>query len=235
MRAEGGVRYACVGGAVALGRRGVDGPATGSDATSRGRSWRASGIATSSSDDADEALRTGIVRGVVRWRFDGVSGGNAPSSSSEADMSESENATLRFTLLAREGVRLAVRRADLVGDADRECEGVVVVGVSDGVSPVAFFLRISFIVPLMESFRPTHSSSSIFTRRLKILRDTPCFSTRGIWVMFESWGSMLVGRIRDAQIRATHLDGLRNPEKYRYSYVCLRTSDMGRDFMLVSW
>jgi len=180
MRAEGGVRYACVGVAVALGRRGVDGPATGSDAG-------ASGISTSSDDKADSALRTGIVRvrGVVRGRFDGVSGGT--SSSDGADMSESENATLRFTLLVREGVRLAVRSADLVGDAGRDCEGVVVVGVFEGASPPpAFFLRISFIVPLMDSFKPTHSVSSIFTRRGKFLGDTPYLSTRRISVMFES-------------------------------------------------
>ena len=162
-------------------RRGVDGPATGSDATSR--CTGASGISTSSDDDSsDEAadervLRTGIVRGVVRWRFEGVSGGKVPSSSEEADMSESEKATLRFTLLpVREGVRLIVRRADLVGDAERECEGVDVVGVS----PLAFFLRISLILPLMDSFKTAHSSSRIFKRRENILSDTPCFSTRGM-------------------------------------------------------
>ena len=178
MRAEGGVRYACVGVAVALRRRGVDGPAMGcSDAPTR-RGEGASGISTSS-DEEDTALRTGIVRGVVRGRLDGVSGGNAPSSSSEADMSEREKATLRFTLLVREGVRLAVRSADLVGDTGRECEGVVVVGVFDGASPLAFFLRISFIVPLMDPLSTTHSSSRIFTRREKILGDIPCLSTRG--------------------------------------------------------
>ena len=177
MRAEGGVRYACVGVAVAvaLGRRGVDGPATG-----------ASGISTS---EVDDALRTGIVRGVVRGRLEGVSGGKALSSSDEADMSESEKATLRFVLLVREGVRFALRKADLLGDADREWEGVVVavVGVFDCASSVAFFLRIPFIVPLMDSFKSTHPSSSIFTRRENILIDTPYFSTRGLCVMVESW------------------------------------------------
>ena len=138
----------------------------------------------SSDEVADErVLRTGIVRGVVRWRFEGVSGGKVPSSSEEADMSESEKATLRFTLLpVREGVRLIVRRADLVGDAERECEGVdvVVVVVVVGVSPLAFFLRISLILPLMDSFKTAHSSSRIFKRRENILSDTPCFSIRGM-------------------------------------------------------
>ena len=184
----GGVRYACVGVAVVLfvGRpRGVDGPATGSDATSR--CTGASGISTSSDDDSsDEAadervLRTGIVRGVVHWRFEGVSGGKVPSSSEEADMSDNEKATLRFTLLpVREGVRLIVRRADLVGDAERECDGVDVDVVVVGVLPLAFFLRISLILPLMDSFKTEHSSSRIFKRRENILSDTPCFSTRGM-------------------------------------------------------
>jgi hypothetical protein len=228
MRAEGGVRYACVGVAVAvaLGRRGVDGPATGT-----------SGISTS---EVNDALRTGIVRvrGVVRGRFEGVSGGKALSSSDEADISESEKATLRFVLLVREGVRFAERRADLVGDADREWEGVVVavVGVFDDLSSVvAFFLRIPFIVPLMDSFKSAHPSSSIFTRREKILIDTPCFSTRGFCVMVESWeGDMSVGKNR-GRIRATHLDSLTNPEKYRYSYVCPRIGDTGRELFLITW
>ena len=43
-------------------------------------------------------------------------------------MSESVKATLRFAALfvVREGVRVASRIADLVGEAERECEGVLV-------------------------------------------------------------------------------------------------------------
>lgn len=231
MRAEGGVRYACVG--VAIGRRGVDGPATGDDdapeaetdadeATSRrlgldGVKAAASAISTSSRSPSDEdevteeanwALLTGMTRvaAVVdseaeeeeararRGRFfDGVSGSRMPSSSSDADtMSESEKATLRFALLMREGVKFALtsRIADLVGEADRECDGVLV-GVDTDAAPetsaLAFFLRISLIVAYMDSFNSMHSSSIIFTRRLKTLSETPYLSANGIDCTVESW------------------------------------------------
>jgi len=238
MRAEGGVRYACVG-VVGAGRRGVDGPAMGSDAMSRrdvrvrvgvrvgvraGVSTSASASAfdistssdgaSASSDEADSALlslsalRTGSTRrGVVvvvllvRGRFDGVSGARS-SSEAEAeaeaveagrdrdrDRSENEKATLRFALLVRAGVRLAFRRADLVGEAERDCAGVLIGVVFDGVvgSALTFFLRISLIVTLMDSLRSTHSSSIIFTRRENVLSDTPCLSTNGTCCTVESW------------------------------------------------
>ena len=184
MRAEGGVRYACVG--AVLGVRGVDGPATGSDARSGG--GRTSGISTSSasSDEPDEArARTGNeraaedVRGVLRGRLDGVSGAKTLSSS-ETDASEIEKATLRFVLLlVRDGVRCALRRADLVGDADRDCDGVDV-GVFDPALVSAFFLRMSLIALIIDSFKSTHSSSIISMRRVKILSDTPNLSTKRI-------------------------------------------------------
>jgi len=95
-----------------------------------------------------------------RGRFlDGVSGANALSSSSEADTT-SEKATLRFAaLLVREGVKRTSRIADLVGDADRECDGVLM-GVflfdaeaapeaeaeAADASTLAFFLSISLIL-----------------------------------------------------------------------------------------
>jgi hypothetical protein len=224
IRAEGGVRYACVG--VAIGRRGVDGPATGDDAceaeadADEGASRRlgldgvkmaASAISTSSpspppsdedevTDEANCALLTGMTRVVAaveeeaeeeeeararRGRFfDGVSGAKMPSSSSEADtMSESEKATLRF-----EGViALASRIADLVGEADRECDGVLVGVDAPEVSALAFFLRISLIVAHIDSFNSMHSSSIIFTRRLKTLSETPYLSANGICCTLESW------------------------------------------------
>jgi hypothetical protein len=194
-RAEGGVRYACVG-KVFLGvlrrRRGVDGPAIGSDAMlSRGGSGddeRSSSdifLTSSSDDEVEAALRTGnsrifaeveeVLVDVLHGRFDGVSGG--ASSSSEAVTSEKEKETLRFRLLVRDGVRLALRRADFVGDADRDCEGVDV-GVFDVVLLSAFFLRISLIARPMVSLRSTHSSSIIPIRLVKILSDTPNLSTR---------------------------------------------------------
>lgn len=107
-------------------RRGVDGPAMGSDATRRrgvsgssgddagGGGGAASRISTSSSPDEidldDAALRTGstrvgvavarrgvvVVVVVVRGRFEGVSGAKTSSSFSEVDASESEKATLRL-------------------------------------------------------------------------------------------------------------------------------------------
>jgi hypothetical protein len=88
-----------------------------------------------------------------RGRFlDGVSGANTPSSSSEADTT-SEKATLRFAaLLVREGVKRTSRIADLVGDADRECDGVLMgVFVFDAEAAaeaptLAFFLSISLIL-----------------------------------------------------------------------------------------
>jgi hypothetical protein len=246
IRAEGGVRYACVG--VAIGRRGVDGPATGEadapeadadadEATRRrlgldGVKMVASAISTSSPSPSDEdevaeaeancALLTGMTRVAAaaveaeaeeeeearRGRFfDGVSGAKMPSSSSEADtMSESEKATLRFALLfMREGVQFALesRIADLVGEADRECDGVLV-GVFFDVdadaaanaapegSALAFFLRISLTVARMDSLNSMHSSSIIFTRRLKSLSETPCLSTNGIYCTLESWAGRKV-------------------------------------------
>lgn len=164
-------------------------------------------------DEANCALLTGMTRLAAaaaaveveeaeeeararRGRFlDGVSGSKMPSSSSEADtMSESEKATLRFALLfMREGVQfaLASRIADLVGEADRECDGVLV-GVFDadaaaeGSAALAFFLRISLIVARMDSFNSMHSSSIIFSRRLKTLSGTPYLSANGICCTLES-------------------------------------------------
>jgi len=225
IRAEGGVRYACVG--VAKDRSGVDGPATGDAdaATSRrlgldGVKTVASAISTSSpSPSPDEteaeancALLTGMTRIVValeeaeeeeearRGRFfDGVSGAKIPSSSSEADtVSENEKLTLRFTalLFVKEGVvvkffTLVSRMADLVGEADRECDGVLV-GVFDvdaaEASALAFFLRISLTAAHMDSFNSTHSSSIIFTRRLNALSETLCLSASGTCCTLESWG-----------------------------------------------
>ena len=215
-------------------RRGVDGPAMGSDATRRrgvsgssggagGGGGGASCISTSSSSEEivlnDVALRTGSTRvgvaaaavarrGVVRGRFEGVSGAKTSSSFSEADASESEKATLRLVgllmLLAPEGGAgggglLVSRMADFVGDADRDggCdrEGVLV-GVFDGVPTpsvalvVAFFRRISLIVVRMDSFRSTHSSSIAFKRRENALSDTPYFSTSGACCTVESWSSV---------------------------------------------
>ena len=216
-------------------RRGVDGPATGSDATRRrgvsstsgaggAGGAGASSISTSSPDetedlDDDAALRTGSTRvgvaapptvvtrrGVVvavRGRFEGVSGAKTSSFSDEADASESEKATLRFVglTLAREvdggGALLVSRRADFVGDADREfgCdrEGVLVgvfdelaAAVADSVASAAFLRRISLIVVRMDSFRSTHSSSIALTRRENVLDDTPYFSTSDVDCTVES-------------------------------------------------
>ena len=225
-------------------RRGVDGPATGSDATRRrgvsGTSGAggaggadASTISTSSPDeiedlDDDAALRTGstrvgvaapptvvtrrgvvvvvVVVGAVRRRFEGVSGAKTSSFSDEADAaSESEKATLRFVglTLAREvdggggGALLVSRRADFVGDADRESgcdrEGVLVgvfdelaAAVAGSVASAAFLRRISLIVVRMDSFRSTHSSSIALTRRENVLDDTPYFSTSDVDCTVES-------------------------------------------------
>ena len=164
----------------------------------------------SSDEDALAALLTGMTRAeeavaARRGRFfDGVSGENTPSSSSDADTT-SENATLRFVaLLGRKGVRRASRIADLVGDADRECEGVLIgvcvfdveaVAAAAAAAPEAeaeapamsLFLRISLTVARMDSFKSTHSSSSMFTRRLETLSETPYLLTNctcctpGIW------------------------------------------------------
>jgi hypothetical protein len=145
-------------------------------------------------DPEDDPLRTGNVRaaeaaegrrGVVRGRFEGVSGAETPSSSSEAEAEadKREKATLRFAL---PGVLLASRRADFVGDADRDCgcerEGVLigVVVVIVVVLAFSFFWRISLIVARMDSFNSTHSSSIIFTRRENTLSDTPYLSTSEI-------------------------------------------------------
>lgn len=224
-------------------RRGVDGPATGSDATRRrgvsgaggGGGGGASSISTSSpsarSSSSDEiefdkdALRTGSTRVevvvaarrgvvavvVVRGRFEGVSGAKTPSCSfSEADASEEESvkATLRFVglLLAWESALLAVsRRADFVGEADRDCgwdcEGVLLGVFFDAlvVASVvvllllllllvaAFFRRISLIVARMDSFRSTHPSSIVCTRREKTSGDRPYLSTSGARCTVESW------------------------------------------------
>ncbi len=167
----------------------------------------ASAISTSSpsSSDKDEAaaLLTGMTRVAAaeeaeeearRGRFfDGVSGAKTPSSSSEADTtSGSEKATLRFALLVREGVNLASRMADFVGEADREGDGVLV-GVFDvdaeaaPASPLAFFLRISLTLARMDSFNSMHSSSIIFTRGLKTLSDTPYLSAIDMGSVVESW------------------------------------------------
>ncbi len=166
----------------------------------------ASAISTSSpsSSDKDEAaaLLTGMTRVAAaeeaeeearRGRFfDGVSGAKTPSSSSEADTtSGSEKATLRFALLVREGVNFASRMADFVGEADRECDGVLV-GVFDvdaeaAASPLAFFLRISLTLARMDSFNSMHSSSIIFTRGLKTLSDTPYLSAIDMGSVVESW------------------------------------------------
>jgi hypothetical protein len=159
-------------------------------------------------NDLEDVLRTGSVRaaeeakgrrGVVRGRLEGVSGAKTLSSSSEADVSEREKATFRFALpVARVvvGVLLASRKADFVGDADRDCgwerEGVLTgVDFDDVVSDVvfvvfSFFLRISLIVARMDSFSSTHSSSSVFTRREKLLSDTLYLSTNGMCCTFES-------------------------------------------------
>lgn len=112
------------------------------------------------------ALLMGMIRAAAARRgrfFDGVSSAKTPSSSSEADTT-SEKATLRFAaLLVREGVKRTSRIADLVGDADRECDGVLM-GVfafdaeaeaapeAEGASTLAFFLRISLTVAWMDSF-----------------------------------------------------------------------------------
>lgn len=148
-------------------------------------------------DPEDDPLRTGNVRvaeaaaegrrGVVRGRFEGVSGAETPSSSSEADASKREKATLRFAL---PGVLVASRRADFVGDADdRDCgcerEGVLIGVVA--VLAFSFFWRISLIVARMDSFNSTHSSSIVFTRREKTLSDTPYLSTSEMCCTVESW------------------------------------------------
>jgi hypothetical protein len=135
-------------------------------------------------DPEDDPLRTGNVRaaeaaegrrGVVRGRFEGVSGAEMPSSSSEADAWD--KATLHFAL---PGVLLASRRADFVGDADRDCgcerEGVLICVVVV-VLAFSFSRRISLIVAWMDSFNSTHSSSIIFTRLKNTLSDTPYSST----------------------------------------------------------
>lgn len=160
--------------------------------------------ATVEAEEEEEARRG-------RFFFDGVSGSKMPSSSSEADtMSESEKATLtlRFALLVREeGVGVVVvkfapllasrRIADLVGEADCECDGVLV-GVFDvdaGVdaaaaaeaSNLAFFFCISLIVSRIDSLNAMHSSSINFMRELKSLSEMPCLLTNGICSTFESW------------------------------------------------
>jgi hypothetical protein len=176
--------------------------------------------------EAKCALLTGITRVAAaveaeeeeearrgRFFFDGVSGSKMPSSSSEADtMSESEKATLtlRFALLVREeGVGVVVvvvkfapllasrRIADLVGEADCECDGVLV-GVFDvdaGVdaaaaaeaSNLAFFFCISLIVARIDSLNAMHSSSINFMRELKSLSEMPCLLANCICCTFESW------------------------------------------------
>jgi len=137
-----------------------------------------------------------------RFFFDGVSGAKTPSSSSEADTtSESEKETLRFALLVslREGVvrfTLESRIADFVGEADRECDGVLagvfIFGVDADAAPAEaasanFFSRISLIVARMDSFKSMHSSFIIFTRLLKSLNETPCLLTNDISCTCETW------------------------------------------------
>jgi hypothetical protein len=170
----------------------------------------AAGAILSSSDEdevaeANTALLTGMTRAAEaearrgRFFFDGVSGSaETPSSSSEADTtSESEKATLRFFALfvrAEEGVRFVPRIADLVGDAERDCEGVLV-GVffdaeaAPGASTLANFSRSFLIVARMDSFRSSQSSSIILKRRLKTLTGTPCLSANGMCCAVESWAS----------------------------------------------
>jgi hypothetical protein len=163
-----------------------------------------SDISMSSSADEDEAaeantaLLTGMTRAAARRGrfFEGVSGAKTPSSSSEAETaSESEKATLRFALLVRDGVKFASRIADLVGDADRDCEGVLM-GVFDGeagaapapeVSTLAIFLRNSLIVARMDSFKSSQSSSIILNRRLKTSSGTPYLSAKDMCCTFENW------------------------------------------------
>jgi hypothetical protein len=85
-------------------------------------------------DLEDDPLRTGDVRSaeaaegrrsLVRGRFEGDSGAEMPSSSSEANAWD--KATLHFAI---PGVLLTSRRADFVGDADCDCgcerEGVLI-------------------------------------------------------------------------------------------------------------
>ncbi len=109
-------------------------------------------------------------------------------------------ATLRFVgllLAAREGALLVSRRADFVGDADCDCgcdrEGVLLVGVffkdelAASMVVAAFFRRISLIVARMDSFRSTHSSSIVCTRRENTSDDTPYLSTSGARRTVESW------------------------------------------------
>jgi hypothetical protein len=67
------------------------------------------------------------------------------SLSSKVVTLEKENDTLRFRLLVRDGVRLALRRAKFFCDAGHDCEGVDIdVGVFNVVFPSALFLHISF-------------------------------------------------------------------------------------------
>ena len=162
-----------------------------------------SAVPSPSDEVAVAALLMGIIRAAAarRGRFlDGVSGADAPSSSSEADTT-SEKATLRFAaLLVREGVKRTSRIADLVGDADRECDGVLMgVFIFDAeaareaeAAEAAFFSSITLTVAWMDSFMSTHSSSIIFTRRLKTLSETPYLLTNGTICATESWA----GRVR---------------------------------------
>ena len=166
-------------------------------------SMSSSAVPSPSEEDAVAALLMGMIRAAAarRGRFlDGVSGADTPSSSSEADTA-SENATLRFAALpVREGVKRRSRIADLVGDADRECDGVLMgVFIFDAeaareaeAAEAAFFSSITLTVAWMDSFMSTHSSSIIFTRRLKILSETPYLSTNGTICATESWA----GRVR---------------------------------------
>jgi hypothetical protein len=154
---------------------------------------------------AAAAVEAGARRG--RFFFDGVSGSaKVPSSSSEADTtSENEKATLRFiALLVREGVvvvKFVPRIADLVGDADRDCEGVLVgvfVFVFDAEAeaeeaPGAIFSRIFLIVARMDSFKSSQSSSNSLKRRLNTLSETPCLSTKGMCSTVESWAGGRLG------------------------------------------
>lgn len=160
-------------------------------------SMSSSAVPSPSEEDAVAALLMGMIRATAarRGRFlDGVSGADTPSSSSEADTA-SENATLRFAALpVREGVKRRSRIADLVGDADRECDGVLMgVFIFDAeAAEAAFFSSITLTVAWMDSFMSTHSSSIIFTRRLKILSETPYLLTNGTICATESWA----GRVR---------------------------------------
>jgi hypothetical protein len=160
---------------------------------------RVAGVVEEAEEEAEEEEEAQARRGRF---FDGVSGAKMPSSSSEAEtVSESEKATLRFAppLMKEEEVQfaLASRIADLVGEADRECDGVLVgvfifnvdADAAAEASAEAFFLRISLVVAHIDSFNSMHSSSIILKRRSKSLSEMPYLSINGKYgtLEVESW------------------------------------------------